>query len=82
MNELETNLTNRKHMLSRLRAEIVGPDPCGTPVALLDKQALTWEEFRLARKQLNGEEIVWQDPPTKRFGAGRSEEHTSELQSQ
>lgn len=70
MNELETNLTNRKHMLSRLRAEIVGPDPCGTPVALLDKQALTWEEFRLARKQLNGEEIVWQDPPTKRFGAG------------
>jgi hypothetical protein len=31
---------------------------------------MSWEEFRIARKQLNGEEIVWQDPPTKRFGAG------------
>lgn len=70
MNDLETNLTNREQMLSRLRAEIVGPDPCGAPVSLIDKQALTWEEFRLARRQLNGEEIVWQDSPTKRFGAG------------
>jgi hypothetical protein len=70
MTDLEKNLANREQMLSRLRAEIVGPDPCGIPVSLTDMQALTWEEFRVARRQLNGEEIVWQDSPTKRFGAG------------
>lgn len=70
MDELEKNLVNRELMLSRLRAEIVGPDPVGAPVTLTDKQALTWEEFRLAKMQSNGEEIVWQDPPIKRFGAG------------
>jgi hypothetical protein len=67
---LEKNLANREQMLSRLRAEVVGPDPAGAQVALNDKQAMSWEEFRTARRQLNGEEIVWQDPPTKRFGAG------------
>ena len=70
MTDLEINLINREQMLSRLRAEIVGPDPCGTPVLLIDKQEVTWAEFNLARKQLNGEEILWQDPPTKRYGAG------------
>jgi hypothetical protein len=70
MTTLDTNLANRETMLARLRAEIVGPDPAGSKVALVDKQLMTWEEFRIARQQLNGEEIVWQDPPTKRFGAG------------
>jgi hypothetical protein len=70
MTILETSLANRETMLARLRAEIVGPDPAGSKVALVDKQSMTWEEFRVARRQLNGEEIVWQDPPTKRFGAG------------
>jgi hypothetical protein len=70
MTTLETNLANREKMLARLRAEIVGPDPAGKKVGLVDKQVMTWEEFRVARQQLNGEEIVWQDPPTKRFGAG------------
>lgn len=70
MTSLEKNLHNREHLLVRLRAEIVGPDPAGKPVALTDRQAMSWEDFRIARKQLNNEEIVWQDPPTKRFGAG------------
>jgi len=70
MTPLEKNLANREQMLQRLRAEIVGPDPAGKPVTLVDKQAMTWEEFRAARRQQDGEEIVWQDPPTKRFGAG------------
>lgn len=70
MTVLETSLAHREEMLRRLRAEIVGPDPAGTKVALSDKQSMSWEEFRVARQQLNGEEIVWQDPPTKRFGAG------------
>lgn len=70
MTSLKRNLANREQMLERLRAEVVGPDPAGKPVTLVDKQAMTWEEFRTARRQPDGEEIVWQDPPTKRFGAG------------
>lgn len=70
MTILETSLANREQMLGRLRAEVVGPDPAGKPAPLAEKQEMTWEEFRTARRQLNGEEIVWQDPPTKRFGAG------------
>lgn len=70
MSPLDQNLANREEMLARLRAEIVGPDPAGKPVSLADKQAMTWEEYRIPRMQANGEEIVWQDPPTKRFGAG------------
>lgn len=70
MTVLETSVAHREEMLCRLRAEIVGPDPAGSKVALSDKQPMSWEEFRVARQQLNGEEIVWQDPPTKRFGAG------------
>lgn len=70
MKSLEKNLANREEMLKRLRAEVLGPDPAGKPVQLADNQSMSWEEFRVARRQLNGEEIVWQDPPTKRFGAG------------
>lgn len=67
---LEKNLANREEMLKRLRAEVVGPDPAGKAIRLVDGQSMTWEEFRIARRQPNGDEIVWQDPPTKRFGAG------------
>ena len=70
MSPLDQNLASREQMLARLRAEIVGPDPAGKSVSLADKQAMTWEEYRIPRMQANGEEIVWQDPPTKRFGAG------------
>jgi len=70
---LKINLANRRWLAERLRAEIVGPDPSGKPCDLnLSTQSakLTWEEFRVAKRQLNGEEIVWQDPPAKRYGAG------------
>lgn len=70
MSPLEKNLANREKMVARLRAEIVGPDPAGKPVTLAEKQAMTWEEYRIPRMQEGGQEIVWQDPPTKRFGAG------------
>jgi Helicase conserved C-terminal domain len=70
MDDLTRNLVNREYMLSRLRAEVVGPDPAGKPVTLVEKQTMSWEEFRVARMQSNGEEIVWQDPPIKRYGAG------------
>lgn len=70
---LDENLKNRTWMLQRLRAEVVGPDPAGPSVLPQGASALpkmTWEEFRKPRCQTNGEEVLWQDPPGKRYGAG------------
>lgn len=72
---LERNLETRSWLLERLRAEIVGPDPASTAPIILDAGAATfrfasWEEFRKPKRQSNGEEILWQDRPTKRYGAG------------
>lgn len=70
---LEENLKNRKWLLERLRAEVVGPDPAGEPVLSLDTSGIpkmSWEEFRKPKCQTNGEEVLWQDPPGKRYGAG------------
>ena len=70
---LEENLKNRKWLLERLRAEVVGPDPAGEPVLPLDPSVLpkmTWVDFRKPTRQINGEEVLWQDPPGKRYGAG------------
>jgi hypothetical protein len=71
--KLEKNLANRKWLASRLRAEIVGPDPVGVEFDIRPgggQKKFTWEEFRKPKKQINGEEVVWQDPPAKRYGAG------------
>jgi hypothetical protein len=69
---LSENLTNRKWLASRLRAEIIGPDPSGSTqdIHLDERLEYSWEDFRKPKKQQNGEEIIWQDPPTKRYGAG------------
>jgi hypothetical protein len=71
--EEEKNVLNRAWLVARIRAEVVGPDPSGEPVIppRLDKLPdCTWPEFRTPRKQQNGEEILWQDSPLKRYGAG------------
>lgn len=71
--KLATNLSNRKWLASRLRAEIVGPDPAGIELDIRpggEQKKFSWEEFRKPKKQTNGEEVVWQDPPAKRYGAG------------
>lgn len=67
---LASNLANRKWLASRLRAEIVGPDPVATAVDFHPGAQLSWEEFRKPKRQANGEEVIWQDPPAKRYGAG------------
>lgn len=70
---LASNLANRKWLVSRLRAEIVGPDPAdlGEKISPMEvSKRFTWEEFRKPKKLENGEEVVWQDPPAKRYGAG------------
>ena len=72
MSKLE-NLKNRDWLVERLRAEIVGPDPAGEPIALdIDgkERVFTWKQLDAPKKQSNGEEIIWQDAPSKRFGAG------------
>lgn len=70
---IEENLKNRKWLLERTRAEVVGPDPAGDPLVPPEAAQLNvvrWDEFRKPRRQTDGEEVLWQDPPTKRYGAG------------
>jgi hypothetical protein len=69
---LERNLENRRWLVERLKAEIIGPDPSGEFAATNEdgSQILTWEEFRKPKRQINGEEILWQDAPIKRYGSG------------
>lgn len=69
---LDRNLKNRRWLVERLYAEIIGPDPSGHPTELREdrSEVLSWEEFRKPKRQLNGEEILWQDAPIKRYGAG------------
>lgn len=68
----ERNLQNRDWLIDRLRAEVVGPDPSGVELELpaSDKLFMTWEQFGRPKRQRGGEEILWQDPPAKRYGAG------------
>lgn len=70
---LQENMRNRAWLVARVRAEVVGPDPSGEPVVPPCMEKLpdcSWPEFRAPRKQQNGEEILWQDSPLKRYGAG------------
>lgn len=65
---LKKHLEHRCFLARKLRAEVVGPYPTGVASDLRPKY--TWEEFRAAKKQASGEELLWQDPPSKRYGAG------------
>ncbi len=70
---IEENLHNRKLLYTKLRAEVIGPDPTGLETDITPQSQgvkYTWEDFRKPKKQKNGEEILWQDSPAKRYGAG------------
>lgn len=74
MEELITNVKNRKWLIERIRAEVVGPDPVG-PAEIIpnpsDSQSFSsYSEMKKPRTTLAGEEVLWQDPPLKRYGAG------------
>ena len=71
--KLANNLANRKWLASRLRAEIVGPDPFGPESDIRtggEPKRFTREEHYKPKKQANGEEVLRPDPPAKRYGAG------------
>lgn len=72
MSSLERNLHNRKWLVEKLRAEIIGPDPSGQPININKDGTTTfsWSDWWLPKKQINGEEILWRDSPIKRYGAG------------
>jgi len=72
MASLQRNLENREWLAGRLRAEIIGPDPAGKPLQqeITKNSFYTWEQLRGQTHQKNGEEILWQDSPVKRYGAG------------
>lgn len=70
---LEEHISNREWLVGRIRAEVVGPDPSGeaiVPTSVAKLPDCTWPEFQKPRKQQNGEEVLWQDSPLKRYGAG------------
>jgi helicase-like protein len=74
MENFEQNISNRKWLLEQLYAELVGPDPAKSGIALeFDKSGgtkLTKEQCYSPKIQANGEEVLWQDSPSKRYGAG------------
>ncbi len=71
---LDRNLQTREWLLKKLYAEIVGPDPAKDGVVLQfnDSGVANVEKEHLykAKRQASGDEILWQDSPTKRYGAG------------
>jgi len=68
----QKNLQNRNWLVGRLYSELIGPDPSGQPLEINSDGStfLKWDDFRKPKKQSNGEEILWQDSPMKRYGAG------------
>ncbi|MDB4305991.1 helicase C-terminal domain-containing protein [bacterium] len=75
MSKLGVNLRNRRWLIDRLRAEIIGPDPPITDKTRKIEKGIeplfeSWNDWRVPKVQATGEEILWQDPPIKRYGAG------------
>lgn len=69
---MSEHLENRRWLSSRLRAEVIGPDPKGslssiTPGA--NNVFMTWEEHKAPKFQSDGEEIISIDSPCKRYGS-------------
>ena len=57
-------------MLQALKAEVLGPDPQGGPENIVENQILSNAELQKPKTQMNGQEILWQERPLKRYGTG------------
>lgn len=68
----QRNLHNRELLIKKLHAELIGPDPSGSRLDIKQDGStfFRWEEFRKPKCQMDGQEILWQDTPIKRYGAG------------
>ncbi len=78
---LDINLKNRTNMLQALKAEVLGPDPQGGPENIVENQILSNAELQKPKTQMNGQEILWQERPLKRYGTGilYQKDHYEEL---
>lgn len=66
------HVENRRLIIQRLQAEIVGPQPLGNPVDLsrIPRFERFFDAWKPACQAGSGEEILTRDRPTKRYGAG------------
>jgi hypothetical protein len=67
---LKINLDNRSFLVKSLKGEIYGPDPIGPIEEISQNQLLGFPDYQRSRVQLNGQEILFLDRPTKRYGTG------------
>ncbi len=72
--ELARGLAGRSHLLARLNAELIGPDPCGKVVDDVGgvKVFETFNDFRMPQQvrvsDSETEETLRLDPPSRRYG--------------
>jgi len=72
--ELQRGLSGRAHLLERLHAELIGPDPCGETVSGISSGTIfaSLEEYRKPQQvrvsDFECEETLRLDPPTRRYG--------------
>ena len=75
-NELLRALDDRAHLLDRLQAELIGPDPQGEVVEGISAgaQFASLEEYKKPQKirisESESEETLRLDPPSRRYGVG------------
>ena len=67
---MPSHVANREELIEALRLELVGPDPRGEPVHLVDGLELenVKDLFVPWVQESTGEEILTRDRPTKRYG--------------
>ena len=70
----ERHLLNRQWIMDRIRAEVIGPDPNKNALPEISQDGVydiaSKDALYNIGKQNNGEEVLINDPPLKRYGAG------------
>ena len=66
MDNLSEHLQDRSFIITSLIEDVSGPSPIGKPRNLDD--VFTWKEFPFIQE--NGQEIIWGDDPSNKYGVG------------